>query len=228
MNSSSQSKLLRLIGYGLLVLSLFDLIDTLLPIRLMDPGWQFQTLGNLVERVPVPLLGMLLVFYDTRSWRGKWERYLLGILSWAALLAGIGYLLFVPLGVFSTFQINRAAENQLKQQISQGMTEIDVVKGQLQGVQTQAQMQALLSRIQGLPPEIRESQSLGESKQKLTDFMTATAKTAINRLNQSYFQRRLELLKQSVKWNLGSLVSGVLFIGIWQITKWARSLEVKK
>ena len=228
MNSPSQSGLLRFFGYGLLVLSILDLIDTFVPLRLMDPLWQFETLGKLVERVPVPLLGLVLIFYGARNQREKWERSLLKILSWAALLAGIGYLLFVPLGMFSTFQLNSYTENQLKQQISQGMTQVDVIKGQLQGVQTQEQMQALLSRIQGLPPEIKESQSLGESKQKLANFITQSTRQSINQLNQSYFQRRLELIKQSVKWNLGSLVSGVLFVGIWQMTKWARSLQSRK
>ena len=35
-------------------------------------------------------------------------------------------------------------------------------------------------------------------------------------------QDRLSLWKSSVKWNLGALVSGVLFIRIWRGTHWAR------
>jgi hypothetical protein len=34
--------------------------------------------------------------------------------------------------------------------------------------------------------------------------------------------QRLALLKRSVKWNLGALISGVLFIILWQGTSWAR------
>ena len=108
MNSSSKSKLLRLVGYGLLLLSLLDLIDTLVPLNLMEPVWQFQTLGKLVEQVPVPLIGIVLIFYGSRNSWAKWEQSLLKLLSWGALLAGIGYFLLVPLGLFSTLQIDRS------------------------------------------------------------------------------------------------------------------------
>ena len=91
-----------------------------------------------------------------------------------------------------------------------------------------SQMEAFLNRIQGLPPEIKESQDLADSKQKLANFIAQTTKESINQLNQTYFQRRLELIKQSVKWNLGSLVSGILFVGIWYMTKWARSIQSRR
>ncbi len=55
-NVSLSSSLFRLVGYGLLVLALFDLIHILIPLQLMNPMWEFQTVGALVERVPVPLL----------------------------------------------------------------------------------------------------------------------------------------------------------------------------
>ena len=228
MNQSSQSGLLRFIGYGLLILSIIDLIDTFVPLRLMDPLWQFQTFGQLVERVPVPLIGLSLVFYGARNRRTKWEKSLLNILSWGALLAGIGYIILVPLGLFSTLQIDRSGDNQFKQQIAQGMTQIESIKSQLKEVKTEAQMQALLNSIQGLPPEIKEFQQLEDSKQKLTAFITKGADGLMNQLKQTYFERRLQLLKESVKWNLGSLVSGVLFMGIWQMTKWARSIKMRE
>lgn len=229
MNQSTQSSLLlRFLGYGLLILSIFDLISTFVPVRLMDPVWQFQTLGQLVERVPVPLIGLVLVFYSARDWTDKWERPLLNALSWGALLVGIGYLLLIPLGVFSTLQIDRFSDNQVKQRIAQTATQSDAIKGQLEEVKTEAQMQALLNRIQGIPPEIKESQDLGDSKQKLTNLVAQGADRLTNQLKQTYFERRLQLLKQSVKWNLGSLVSGVLFIVIWQMTAWARAVEMRK
>ena len=66
--------------------------------------------------------------------------------------------------MFSSLQIDRSADNQVKQQIAQNITQIESIKGRMEGVKTEVQMQALLNRIQGLPPEIRESQQLGDSK----------------------------------------------------------------
>ncbi len=39
------SSLLRPIGYCLLLLTLFDLISILVPPRLMNPTWEFQTIN---------------------------------------------------------------------------------------------------------------------------------------------------------------------------------------
>jgi len=55
----------RIAGYGLLGLSLFDIIDILS--HFGDPGWEFQIVRNLVERAPVPLLGLVLVFVGEKN-----------------------------------------------------------------------------------------------------------------------------------------------------------------
>jgi len=62
-------------SYGLLGLSLFDIID-ILSHCFGDPGWEFQIVRNLVERAPVPLLGLVA------GWR-KFADF--QVLSWASL-----------------------------------------------------------------------------------------------------------------------------------------------
>lgn len=54
--------LLRFIGYGLLILTLFDVIYIIVPPLFMNPAWELQTLGTLVEHTPVPLIGIGLIF----------------------------------------------------------------------------------------------------------------------------------------------------------------------
>jgi hypothetical protein len=133
MNQTSRSSLLRYVGYGLLILSLFDLIDSLVPLSLLDPLWQFQTVGQFVEGVPILIIGLVLVFYGARNKITKWEKPLLNIVSWAALLVGIGYLLFVPLGVFSSFRIDQSIDNQ----VAQNLTQTREIKEQLKQVNTE-------------------------------------------------------------------------------------------
>ena len=223
MDQSSLSLLSRFSGYALLILSLFDLLDILIPLHLMDSPWQFETLGQLVERVPIPIIGLFLVFYGVRDWLAKWEKSLLNIISLGTLLAGIGYLILVPVGVVSALQIDRFNDNQMKQQIAQNATQGDSIKKQIKEIKTETQMQALLNKIEQVPPEISESQQLENSKQKLTNLITVGAENLANQSQQNYFQKRLQLLKQSVKWNLGSLITGVLFIVIWNMTKFVYS-----
>ena len=74
--------IVRVLGYGLLLLALFDIIEMFIPPNFMNPAWEFQTIGALVERVPVPLIGLVLVFFGERHSRTKWEIPILKLLAW--------------------------------------------------------------------------------------------------------------------------------------------------
>lgn len=89
-NEWSFGPLFRIAGYALLVLSLLDLIEMFVPLRFTDPAWEFQLVNNLVERVPVPLLGLVLVLVGEQSFR------IFKFLSWACLVVGLLFLLVVP------------------------------------------------------------------------------------------------------------------------------------
>ena len=65
--------ILRFLGYALLLFTLFDLADTLTPLQLMNPNWEFQTIGALVEKVVVPLMGFVLIFTGAMTERNQWE-----------------------------------------------------------------------------------------------------------------------------------------------------------
>jgi hypothetical protein len=96
--------------------------------------------------------------------------------------------------------------NQVEQQLSQASpTDIDnFLKRQGRSVD-------------GKNPEELKNQLLSE----LTQAKQQLKKQA--ELNKS--STTLVLLKNSVKWNLGALISAVLFIIIWKETLWARKLK---
>lgn len=90
---------LRWVGYGLLLLALFDTIEVLTPPQFTNPAWEFQTIGALVERVPVPLLGLVLVFFwgifQSQPIRRNFPENLVVVLSFArrfvSVAASLGY-----------------------------------------------------------------------------------------------------------------------------------------
>ncbi|MBE9127762.1 MULTISPECIES: HpsJ family protein [unclassified Coleofasciculus] len=213
------------LGYGLLVLALFDVIEILVPPQFMNPVWEFQTLGALVERVPVPLIGLALVFYGERNYRANWEIPLLKVLSWLSLLVGILFLLLVPLGIIDTLRINQQNSQRITSQIEQQIAQIQQVKGALEQAQTKEEMEQILSSIdsQGRTPTIRDSAQLTEVKQQISSFITQGEAGMKAQAQATRTQQRLSLLESSVKWNLGALVSGALYIGIWRSTSWLRS-----
>lgn len=218
-------RILRWVGYGLLVLALFDFIDIFVPLRLQNPAWEFQTLGALVERVPVPLLGLALVFYGEADFREDedWEIVLLKCLSWLCLLFGLLYLLLIPLGVSNTLRLNFQNEIQINAQLDQRVSQIQQLQ-ELLNNGTDKDIEELLTRLsrQSRTPNITTPQQLEETKSQLSSFLTQAQERLKTGAGATRTEQRLRLLKRSVKWNLGALVSGVLFFGLWRSTRWAR------
>lgn len=215
---------LRWVGYTLLILTLIDLVILVIPPQFTNPVWEFQTIGAIIERVAVPLIGFVLIFYGGKNLRAKWELPVLKILSILTLLFGIFLFLLIPLGVINTFRINRQSNTQINTQVEQRITQIQQVQQQLEQATTAEQMEDLLGRLdtQGRSPEIQSTQQLEEIKNQLSDFVTRTERTTQTQAQTTRKNRQMLLLKNSIKWNLGALISGILFIAIWKSTAWTR------
>lgn len=225
-NEWSSSFLLRLAGYGLLILVLFDLIDIFFPPHFMDPIWEFQTLGALVERVPIPLLGFVLIFYKEGDIRAKWEPVILKILSWVSLLVGVLFLLLIVLGVSNTLRINNLNNSQIATQAAQQMSQIQRFEEQLDKA-TDNDLESLFARAnaQGKTPNIKNPQEL---KNRILTEVDKTEKSLKTQAEAARKDKNLALTKSSFKWNLGALIAGVWFIRIWHATRWARESPKRK
>jgi cell division protein FtsB len=206
----------RLIGYGLLLLALLDLLTTLLPLRLMNPLWQFETMGAIVERVAVPLLGLVLVFFGEEKFRSSFEQKFLKLLRWLCLLVGVLFFLLVPLGVVSTLQVKAVNDTQMNQQYSQQKARVERVEKQLNQIKDQDLENFIKSQGRTL-----DGQSPQQARVQFLAKINKDKNQLENQFKQAKSNRRLTLLKNSAKWNLGSLVAGVLFIYIWLLTRWA-------
>ncbi|GAA6618949.1 HpsJ family protein [Scytonema sp. NUACC26] len=209
--------ILRMLGYGLLILALFDIIEMLVPPNFMNPGWEFQTIGALVERVPVPLIGFVLVFFGELYSRTKLEIPLLKFLSWITLLLGVVFILFIPLGVINTVRLNNQSVAQIKTASTQQITQAEQLEKRLSQTSPEQVSNFLKSQgrsLDGQKPEEVKNQLISDVSKAKAQIKTQAEAT------QSL--RGLNLIKTSAKWNLGALVAGVLFISIWKGTTWAR------
>ncbi|WP_045055308.1 HpsJ-like protein, cyanoexosortase A-associated [Aliterella atlantica] len=206
-NESWFAPLFRLVGYGLLALSIFDIIDIFVPSLFTNPAWEFQTVRSLVERVPVPLLGAVLVFSGEKSLR------VFKFLSWACLGAGLLFILLVPLGLSASFRLNQ----QLTAQVNPQVAQLQQLQGVLNKATTPAEIQSVLTRInpqaggvsaQDLPQVKSKLLSQIAERQKQLNAQTATERSNAQRV----------LIKNAVKSLLGAAVSGTIFIMLWQRT----------
>ncbi|MBD2596744.1 hypothetical protein H6G74_20765 [Nostoc spongiaeforme FACHB-130] len=217
-NQVGSMTILRVLGYGLLLLALFDIVETFVPPSIMNPVWEFQAFGALVERIPVTLIGLALVFFGELNARAKWEFLAVRLLSWLSLLLAIIFILLIPVGVSNTVRLSKQSYNQINNLSQQQITQAEQVEQQLSQAKPE-QIESFL-KSQGRSVDASNPQEL--KTKVLSEVSQAKERIKLQaQANQS--TQRLNLLKNSVKWNLGALVSATLFFVFWKTTSWARS-----
>jgi hypothetical protein len=218
--------LFRLVGYGLLLLTLFDVIETFIPPKVGDPIWRFDTIGNLVERVPVPLLSLMLIFYGERYGRKKREALLLKLLSWLTLLVSVLFLLLIPIGLTSPIAVSDRNNTRIDNEISQSTAQIQQFQDELS--KTSGSELAVFFQRNNIQVPPGNLISLEEVKRQVLANSEQVEQNIKAEAEARRRQLRIALMKSSVKWNLGALVSSVLFLRIWRDTSWARQGSKRK
>jgi hypothetical protein len=218
LNQESTMTILRVIGYGLLLLALFDWVEMFYPANLMNPAWEFQTFGQLVEKVPVPLIGLGLVFYGEFNSRTQWEFPILKLLSWLTLLLAVVFFLLIPLGIGNTVRLSKQSATQITTASTQQITRTEQFEKQLS--------QATPEQINNLFKS--QGRSLGDKnpldvKNQLLSQVTQAKEQIKTQAKATQSLQGKALIKTSVKWNLGALVAAVLFFSIWKGTHWTRN-----
>jgi hypothetical protein len=211
---------IRLIGYGLLLLALFDFFQTVIPPQFMNAAWELQTMGALMERIPVPLLGLGLVFFGEDYNRGGLESLLVKILSWLSLLLAILCFLLVPLGIVDSVRVNNQNTQEIAAQADRQLAQLEQIEQQVGGG-SQADLQNLATELNrlGLPVDTTNPEQLrGEVLARIPQAREQVQQQA----RQLQSNRRLALLESSTKWILAAIISAVLFLMIWRGTAWAR------
>jgi hypothetical protein len=212
--------ILRSIGYGLLILALFDLVAMVIPFRFMNPLWEFQRFGELVERITVPLIAMGMIFSGENNWRKPLERAVVSLLSWLCLLFAILLILLIPVAMSNVQRINAQTGAELGAQFSQQRDRADQLQSEISQINGDELQQFLESQGQDLA---------GQDPQQVKETILSDLEQARSQLQNQFEARRTEqrlgLLKDGIKWSLGALVSGVLFGYLWYLTAWARQRE---
>lgn len=224
-NQKRSISLLRWIGYGLLFLALLNIAEIFIPLDLMNPAWKIQLLSALVEGVVLPLLGLGMVFYGQANYREDWEIHLLKGLSWACLLVGTLFVLLIPMGINTTVQLYSQAQIQVDTQVKQQVSQIQQFKTQLSQAEGK-NLESLFIRLNrnGTSLPINNPQKLEDLKSRFLEKISLAEKTIHSQGEVIQSNQRFMLLKKSIKFNLGALICGILFVRIWRITRWARRL----
>lgn len=231
-DSSTQNRSvyrLRWVGYGLLVFFLIDTLQALIPPKFGDPVWDIQTIGSLVERVVVPLLGLAMVFFGEYFDRSKLEPILLKVLSWLCLLMAIVFFLMAPLSIVSATRINNRASATATQQLQAGIAQLEQIEKEINQA-TPEQLQKTSERLKD--PKVQEAlkaqgiEADVQNPQQLKSVFLSQVGKRKAALQAQFDGARsgqlASLVKNAVKWALGALIASVLFFLLWRSTDWAR------
>jgi len=208
---------LRLAGVTLLALFALDVAETVVPVQWMDPAWELQVIGAIIERSPVPLLGLVLFFYGDAFARSKLTQWVARGLSWGALLGGLALLLTLPLIVADTARLVKRAESQVTGQLQEQLTQSNQLEAELKVAPADALAHILtrMGRSMGdqLELEVRES-LVAELRQN-----RAAAETRARAVLE---EQKFALMKRSWKWGAQALLLGCTLLYVWRQSGWIR------
>jgi hypothetical protein len=217
--------ILRVVGYGLLLVAIVALLFLLISPQLMNPLWEFQTIGAMIERIPLALLGMVLIFYGERSDRAPIETISLKVLSWVSLLAAVVLMLVIPLNISNSFRLYYQHNATANAQFVAQQENIQQFREQLAAADSKDEIGAILKQQARQTVNIPDAVNTQKLKTDILTNLQNNQDSITSQVDAFRAQKRSLLLKQCLKWNLGALISAILFFLIWKSTGWARLEE---
>lgn len=132
-------------------------------------------------------------------------------------------MLVIPLCIIDGLRVNTLNATRIETQVQQRLS-------QLQQVQEQVE-QSSSNNLRQLAEQIRNTDASFEAedpeliKSEVLSRLSTTKEQIQNQAKITRSNQRRILLKNSVKWSLGALISSTLFFIIWKNTIWARKFE---
>lgn len=214
--------LLRFLGYVLLVFSLIDYIAIFIPPRLTDPVWEFQSIGQMVDHVWSPLLGLAFIFlYNQTSIVKAKQVSILKVLSWFSLAFGIFYLLLLPLGINNSLTLYKGINAQFTNQQAEQQEQLQKITEKLNGVKSPQELNNVAKSL-NLSNEAGSNQSPEGLKKTISQQIQTVAQNTLATAKAGNREQIKNLVKNAVRINLGTIISGISFITLWNLTRWAR------
>jgi len=218
--------LIRWLGYGLLLLALLDLSAILIPINLMNPVWEFRSIGAIVERIPVPLIGLVMVFWGEQEYRRPGEKHILKGLTWITLALTLVLVAMIPLCLVNSMRIHSLKIEDITTFKGQRLALVQQLETKLNQTNSIDEFQSLLNRaLNNRSTVIDPSQPLPDIKAQIPSLLSPARSEIERQAQEAQEQAQTEqprLLKRTIKWSLGALVGAVVCLRIWQSTRWAR------
>lgn len=211
-------------GMGILLLAFFILgaFSSLTDLRLKNPTTELRFASQMTDRMPMALLGMVLLFCHPRFLRVKAEALGLRFLSFSAIVLALFYVLLIPVTMNAGAQLFRNNSFQLGERIKEQVERAKRVQDATLSL-TPEQQEAMVARYnkgntQKKPVTVKEFLRILDEEVKNQEAKLETERRSL--LNTQ--QRNLYTAQfiQSSQCFLGAAAFVLLFL--W--TGWARPL----
>jgi len=209
----------RVVGYGLLVFAGIDLLFQLLANPFGGALQAFRFSSSLVDRIPVPLLALGVLFAVPRPISLPIERTIMRLLSFVPFVYAGGFLLVIAAALITGNRLSVVAEQQIalqsQAQLRQLETTVDRVKALSSG--------DLASVVQNFNQQNRTTLKDTEFVSKLTE-QTDVQKSRLKAgTDQAFKAQRRSMTLELLKVLLGAAAgSGIMFL-LGAAAGWARS-----
>lgn len=209
---------IRIVGYGLLIMSLLDVTGILLRLQAINGPILFQTAGAILERIPVPILGFFLVLWGGTNLQPSLERSLVQILRWVSLLCGIAVLFTVPLILSTSLQLNAQINPTLTAQAKQQKQQLQSLEKQVSIASTQELDQ--LRQGWNQQPNQPDIETPDAFKSAVLKDINQRRQSLQFQLNATEKGRRMDLMTNTVKWIITAIVGGFSLLYLWYLNGW--------
>ncbi|MEY5062799.1 MAG: hypothetical protein RLZZ112_763 [Verrucomicrobiota bacterium] len=209
----------RVVGYGLLVFAGIDLLFQLLANPFGGALQAFRFSSGLVDRIPVPLLALGVLFAVPRPIALPLERTIMRLLSFVPFVYAGGFLLVIAAALITGNRLIVVAEQQIALQSQAQLRQLETTVDRVKSLNSTD----LASVVQTFNQQNRTTLKDAEFVNKLseqTDVQKARLKAGTDQAFRA--QRRtmtLELLKVLLGAAAGSGIMFLLGVG----ASWARS-----
>jgi len=219
MKNSPAPRITSVVGYGLLIFAGIDLLFQLLANPFGGALQAFRFSSGLVDRIPVPLLALGILFAFPRTISLPLERTVLRLLSFVPYVYAGGFLLVIAAALITGNRLINVAEQQIAMQSQSQLRQLETTVDRVKSLNSSD----LASVVQNFNQQNRTTLKDTEFLNKLveqTDAQKARLKVGTEQAFQA--QRRtmsLELLKVLLGAAAGS---GIMFL-LGNAAAWARS-----
>ncbi len=215
-------KSVRLLGYILIVLFFMDIAYVVYPTDFFNPTWEMRKMSEVLERLPVPFIGLVLIFWGGLFQREMRDTFLLWMTSWFCFWIGVIMFLGIPLAALNTFRVIDTYQLEMDARLQQQTDNANELITALRLCTNNAQVSTVMSRFSGKDIRYGNDMTTDQLRDKLLESIDRQQESLIEKIHEGMDEQVTALWKRLIRNVFTLILAGVFLLVVWGSSKWAR------